>query len=126
MKKLLIDECYVINCMICFYICYENCVYENNEDKMYCCVMYKGYCRECIGYCIWYVYENMLYIYKYDCVEVIKFYMEMKLIYEVKKGKLFDFDGYFELLNKDIKVLLGWFYDKVKSVVDKGNELNGI
>lgn len=87
MKILLLDGYYVINCMMCFYICYEKCVYENNEDKMYCCVMYKGYCRECIGYCIWYVYENMLYIYKYDCVNVIKFYKEMKLIYEVEIGK---------------------------------------
>lgn len=125
-KKPLIDERHVTNCMICFYTCHENCAYENNEDKMHCCAMHKGYCRECTGHCIWYVHENTPYIYKYDCVEVTKSYTEMKSTYEAKKGKPLDFDGYLELLNKDIKALLGRLYDKVKSAADKGNELNGI
>lgn len=126
MKELLKFGDYVINCMICFFICYEFCGIENNDCKEYCVVMSKGYCIVCIDNCIWYVYENMLYMYIYKCVKVIKFYKEMKFIYEVEKGKILDFNGYFEYLNKDIKVLLEWFYDKVKIVIVKGNELKGI
>lgn len=117
---------HVTNCTICFYTCHKDCAYENNNEKMKCSAMRKGYCRECTGHCIWYVHENTPYIYKYDCVEVTKSYNEMKSTYEAEKGKPLDFDGYLELLNKDIKALLGRLYDKVKSAADKGNELNGI
>lgn len=55
----------------------------------------------------------MLYIYIYDSVEVMKFYKDMKLIYEIEKGEILNFDEYFENLNKDIEVLFGCFYDKV-------------
>lgn len=78
--------------MYCFCICYIDCCFENNDDKYMCSVMLDGYCKFCIGYCIWFFYENMLYIYIYKSVKVIKFYKEMKFIYEVEKGKLFDYN----------------------------------
>lgn len=64
--------------------------------------MNNGYCMVCIGYCIWFVYKNMLYIYCYSSVKVIKFYKEMKFDYEKRMGKLMDFNDYFEYLNIEI------------------------
>lgn len=125
-KKPLTDGRHVTNCMICFYTCHEKCAYENNEDKVHCSAMHKGYCRKCTGHCIWYVHENTPYIYKYDCVNVTKSYKEMKSTYESKKRKPLDFDGYLELLNEDIKALLRRLYEKAKIATEKGNELKGI
>lgn len=42
----------------------------------------KGYCMKCEGCCVWYYYKNMIFIYCYISVEVIKFFKDMKESYE--------------------------------------------
>lgn len=104
-KEFLEKGKYVINCLMCYFICYKNCFILDDDGKIGCFVMYNGYCIVCKGNCIWFDYKNMLYIYSYFSDEVIKFYKEMKFDYEKKMGKLMDFNDYFEYLNKEIEVL---------------------
>lgn len=69
--------------MICFYcnfICYKNCVYFDDSEKVLCCFMgLDGNCMVCIMYCYWLEYRNFFYLIEYEIV------IEMRMLDDLKK-----------------------------------------
>lgn len=81
---------YIIICFCCNFICYENCVFVNDDDKCFCCVMgLNGNCIVCIKYCYWLEYKNFLYIIRYKKEIEIRILDDLKMKYEmVVLGKI--------------------------------------
>lgn len=67
-----------MNCIKCNVMCYENCVFGNDDDKFNCFVMKDGKCKVCINYCVWFDYKNVWYVLRYIMVKVKKIYIERK------------------------------------------------
>lgn len=92
-------------------MCYESCVYVNDNDKIYCLVMDGSYCRVCIKKCYWIQYYNFFYIFKYEMVnemrnleKFFKRYVEVILGKKNVEGMIKNLENFF--MDVYIKVLI--------------------
>lgn len=103
---------YAINCLNCNVICHENCDIADYEALRGCWAMNReGFCRICIGKCVWSNHKSTPYIFKCVTATVKKTYSKMKERYEEAQGKrlmhekyieelIYDVDELFELITK--------------------------
>lgn len=97
---------HVTNCLQCNVTCHDNCIYADDADKRKCCAMSSsGFCKVCIGKCIWSDHKNTPYIFKYSVEKVKKTYTEMKQKYEEAKGSTLTHEQYIEELTYDVEYL---------------------
>ncbi|XP_056014684.1 uncharacterized protein LOC125674781 isoform X2 [Ostrea edulis] len=98
---------HVTNCIQCHITCHEDCMYADDSEKRNCSAMRNGYCRICVGKCIWSDHKNTPYIFKYATEKVTKTYTEMKQKYEDAKGSTLTHESYLEELTYDVDYLFG-------------------
>merc|ERR1711918_229311 len=56
---------YTTICSTCKWTCHQNCIYQNNSDKMKCCAMNgDGFCRSCPAKCHWSKHTNEPFVWK--------------------------------------------------------------
>nr|XP_022292252.1 uncharacterized protein LOC111103347 isoform X3 [Crassostrea virginica] len=96
---------HVTNCLQCHTTCHDNCRYADDADKRRCSAMTNGYCRVCIGKCIWSDHKNTPYIFRYTLEKVKKTYTEMKQKYEQARGNRLTHETYIEELTYDVDYL---------------------
>ncbi|XP_062572462.1 uncharacterized protein LOC134234415 [Saccostrea cucullata] len=98
---------HVTNCLQCNVTCHERCAIADDSQKRGCAAMRNGYCKVCVGKCIWSEHKNTPYIFKYVVEKVTKTYTEMKQKYEKAKGSTLTHEKYIEELTYDIDYLFG-------------------
>lgn len=65
-----------------------------------------GFCKVCIGKCIWSDHKHTPYIFIYSVEKVHKTYTEMKQKYEQARGSTLTHESYIEELTYDVEYLL--------------------
>lgn len=98
---------HVTSCLKCDVTCHDNCIYADDANKCKCFAMStSGFCKVCIGKCIWSDHKNTPYIFKYSVEKVQKTFTEMKKKYKQAKGLTLTNESYIEELTYDVKYLL--------------------
>ena len=96
---------HVTNCLQCHTTCHEKCAIADDAGKSRCAAMRNGYCKVCIGKCIWSDHKNTPYIFRYTLEKVKKTYTEMKQKYEQARGNRLTHETYIEELTYDVDYL---------------------
>lgn len=107
---------HITNCLQCNVTCHDNCIYADDADKHKCYAMSSsGFCKVCIGKCIWSDHKNTPYIFKYSVEKVKKTYTEMKQKYEQAKGSTLTHESYIKELTYDVEYL----FENVKLMMEE-------
>lgn len=96
---------HVTNCLQCNLTCHKNCIYADDNDKIKCGVMRKGYCTVCSKKCKWDEHKNMRYIFEHTVEKVKETYTEKKKRYEKAKGLKMTHQSFLEKLTEDVENL---------------------
>lgn len=74
-----------------------------------------GFCKICIGKCIWFDYKKIFYLFKYFVEKVKKIYIEMKQKYEQVKGLILMYESYIKDFIYDVE----YFFENVKLMMEE-------
>lgn len=107
---------HITNCLQCNVTCHDNCIYADDADKHKCFAMSSsGFCKICIGKCIWSDHKKTPYLFKYSVEKVKKTYTEMKQKYEQAKGSTLTHESYIKDLTYDVEYL----FENVKLMMEE-------
>ncbi|XP_052807678.1 uncharacterized protein LOC128236682 [Mya arenaria] len=78
------EKGFITFCTTCQVMCHEDCIYENNDDKIKCYVMdEKHFCTVCRGKCFWTAHKNFIpSVYKSITITETETLEEIKAKYE--------------------------------------------
>ncbi|WAQ94889.1 hypothetical protein MAR_007360 [Mya arenaria] len=97
---------HVTNCTHCNFTCHESCAFANDEDKIKCSAMSKGYCTICPDKCFWKQHANTPYIFSFITVIEKKTYANMKAKYEEASGKLLTQEQLLEKMGQELEEMI--------------------
>ncbi|XP_052214698.1 uncharacterized protein LOC127833469 [Dreissena polymorpha] len=117
---------HVLNCTHCHFTCHENFGYANDDEKINCSAMNKGYCMICPDKCFWQKHTNSNYKFIYKQVKETKTYSEMKRKYEDATGKKLTLEKVLEKLGEELDQMVDVIEDMMTTVKNCNERLNEI
>ncbi len=74
---------FTLTCLSCNSTCYENCPFDDNEDKQNCDPFgTDGNCKVCSGHCHWSSHKSLPYVIEYETVDETRTSEDLKMRYD--------------------------------------------
>ncbi|XP_037837914.1 uncharacterized protein LOC112449920 [Kryptolebias marmoratus] len=92
---------YITNCQTCHFTCHYPCGIADDRQKMRCCAMTDGVCRECPGKCNWNTHFNQKYKWEYKEVKEKQTAKKLKENFEKASGEKLTVEGLIDKLKAE-------------------------
>ncbi|CAC5357355.1 unnamed protein product [Mytilus coruscus] len=118
---------YALTCLICNYVCHDDCSCADDEDKAKCSSMdTSGNCTRCPKRCTWNKHRSCPFIIKNTTQKVKKINDYMAKKYEKATQKILKKQQILEAIDQDIKIQQKSFLEMLENINKLVNRLKKI